>query len=717
MSGFSLAGAPAFFFMTKRPTRRVLLLGWDAADWNLIRPLMEAGKMPVLQKLVESGVSGPLTTLQPVISPILWNSIATGKRADKHDILGFVEPTPDGSGVRPVTSTSRKAKALWNILSQCGRRSVVVNWYASHPAEPVAGTILSDRFTAVVGANNQRSPLPPSAAHPPEALELAESFRVHPSEITLPQLLAFFPGTKPTSLEDPRLGMLATILAQCATTQNAAVHFAQEEDWDLLAVYYDAIDHAGHCFMEYHPPAMAHVGAEDAALFGGVMENVYRFHDLLLGRLLDLVGPETSVLLLSDHGFHHDELRPRVAEHTTDPRKKFSNEMNPVAWHRLHGVFVAAGQGIKRDELFYGTSLLDIAPTVLALLGLPVPEDMDGKVLADIFTEPSAVERIASYEPPHPDDGTHRGVAAEETDPWTAQAALEQLAALGYVELPTGDDGDAAREAVARSREDRLNNLAQVYFSSNRPAQALEILRERLTLKNGPHLRCRIALCLLELNRTDEAAETMAAIPPAWRNNPLVRLILGQIALVQNRIDEALSWLEPLEKEDFPKSHLHTILGQAYLRRGLYKNADAAFRRAIDRDDNNAEAHDGLGVALRRQGFYEDAVYEHTRAAALQHHRAQTHLNLGIALTMSHQFDWAIRAFTLAAEMKPLDPTPHRYLAQLYRRVKKDDERVRQHLTQFVELRRRLRAEVEQALAKAGTEARPEVTPAASAAS
>ena len=87
--------------------------------------------------------------------------------------------------------------------------------------------------------------------HPPEILELAESFRVHPLELTDQQLLAFFPDTRPADKSDPRIGMLASILAQCATTQNAATHFAAEEDWDLLAIYYDAIDHTGHGFMEY----------------------------------------------------------------------------------------------------------------------------------------------------------------------------------------------------------------------------------------------------------------------------------------------------------------------------------------------------------------------------------------------------------------------------------------------------------------------------------
>src|SRR3954462_12967709 len=131
--------------MSKRLTKRVLLIGWDAADWNLIYPLMEAGQMPVFQRLVEHGVCGQVATLQPVLSPILWNSIATGKRADKHDILGFVEP--DGAGsIRPVSSTSRKAKAVWNILSQHGLKSGVVGWYASPPAEPIDGFIVTDRY-------------------------------------------------------------------------------------------------------------------------------------------------------------------------------------------------------------------------------------------------------------------------------------------------------------------------------------------------------------------------------------------------------------------------------------------------------------------------------------------------------------------------------------------------------------------------------------------
>ena len=104
--------------MNKRIAKKVLLIGWDAADWQHINPLLEQGLLPGLESLINRGVMGNLATLHPVLSPMLWNSIATGKTADKHGVLGFTQPVPSGKGVRPFPSTSRKVKALWNICHQ-----------------------------------------------------------------------------------------------------------------------------------------------------------------------------------------------------------------------------------------------------------------------------------------------------------------------------------------------------------------------------------------------------------------------------------------------------------------------------------------------------------------------------------------------------------------------------------------------------------------------
>jgi predicted AlkP superfamily phosphohydrolase/phosphomutase len=132
--------------MGERIARRVALIGWDAADWKLIHPLLDQGLMPNLQRLVERGSMGNIATLDPCVSPMLWTSLATGKTADRHGIAGFVEPNPATGGLRPVLSTSRRVKALWNILHLSGMRSLVVNWFASYPAEQVRGAYVSDCF-------------------------------------------------------------------------------------------------------------------------------------------------------------------------------------------------------------------------------------------------------------------------------------------------------------------------------------------------------------------------------------------------------------------------------------------------------------------------------------------------------------------------------------------------------------------------------------------
>ena len=136
------------------PDRRVLLIGWDAADWQVIHPLLDAGLMPNLERLVNEGTMGNLASLSPMLSPILWTSIATGKRAYGHGVRGFVEPLPDRSGVRPVGTRTRNCKALWNILAQSERRSVVTGWQVSHPAEPVPGAMVSNLFASAAGELN-----------------------------------------------------------------------------------------------------------------------------------------------------------------------------------------------------------------------------------------------------------------------------------------------------------------------------------------------------------------------------------------------------------------------------------------------------------------------------------------------------------------------------------------------------------------------------------
>ncbi len=284
--------------------RQVLLIGWDAADWKVIQPLMDAGKMPNVQRLMANGVAGQIATLHPPLSPMLWTSIATGKRPFKHGILGFSEPTPDGRGVRPVTNLSRKSKAVWNILSQSDLRSVVVGWWPSHPAEPINGVMISDHYHRARGPLDEGWLLIPNTIHPPELAETLAALRMHPDLLTPAMVEPFIPLAKEIDQDqDKRLAGLMRTLAECMSIHSAATWLADNQQRDFFAVYFDAIDHFCHGFMRYHPPRQAWIAERDFELYRNVVSMAYQFHDRMLGTLVEKAGEDTTVILLSDHGF------------------------------------------------------------------------------------------------------------------------------------------------------------------------------------------------------------------------------------------------------------------------------------------------------------------------------------------------------------------------------------------------------------------------------
>jgi hypothetical protein len=124
--------------------RRVLVIGLDGADWQAVDPLVRAGRLPVFARLRACGRTGTLLATPPLLSPILWTTIATGRRPEDHRILDFMVDLANG-GQAPMPSTERRVEALWNLFSDAGRSVAVVGWWATYPAEDVNGTIVSDR--------------------------------------------------------------------------------------------------------------------------------------------------------------------------------------------------------------------------------------------------------------------------------------------------------------------------------------------------------------------------------------------------------------------------------------------------------------------------------------------------------------------------------------------------------------------------------------------
>ena len=297
--------------MSKRIAKKVLLIGWDAADWKVIMPLIKEGKMPTLAKFISEGVHGKIKTLDPPLSPMLWTSMATGYRADKHGVLGFIEPLADNSGIRPVTSTTRKVRAIWNILHNQGMRSNVVGWWPSNPAEPINGVMVSNLYQQANKAIKEKWDMPDGTVHPSELAEKLKEFRVHPQELTGNHLTPFIPNLKKIDQEkDKRIMGVAKTLANAASIHAASTYLQRETEWDFMAVYHDAIDHFCHIAMKFHPPIRKGIPQEIFDNYKEVVNAGYMFHDMMLERTLSMVDDDTVVMIVSDHGFHSDHLRP-----------------------------------------------------------------------------------------------------------------------------------------------------------------------------------------------------------------------------------------------------------------------------------------------------------------------------------------------------------------------------------------------------------------------
>ena len=439
---------------TDKPKKKVLLIGWDAADWDHINPLLEQGLLPHLEQLINEGVMGNLATLEPILSPMLWNSAATGKYAFKHGIHGFVEPDRHHGGSRPYSSYSRKCKALWNIFSQQGLKSNVINWWASHPAEPINGCIVSNLINGVKFGKD--GPIVgKGTVYPEDKAEFYGQFKVLPNELESEQICAFIPkGAKIDQDSDSRIQQFANTLAETLTTHSVATAVMENEPWDFMAVYYTAIDHFSHTFMVYHPPKLPRISDEEFEIFKDVVTGAYRFSDMMLRRLLDLAGDDCYVILCSDHGFHSGALRPKG-----QPREP----AGPAIWHRRYGIFVMKGPGIKKDERIYGASLIDITPTILATMGMPIGEDMDGRPLLEVFEDPPEVETIPSWETVEGefDSGMHK--EEKPLDAEDAEDLLQQFIALGYV-----DDPGADKEKQYENAEIECHyNVARSYMFAN----------------------------------------------------------------------------------------------------------------------------------------------------------------------------------------------------------------------------------------------------------
>ncbi|MDE3196678.1 MAG: tetratricopeptide repeat protein, partial [Acidobacteriota bacterium] len=392
--------------------------------------------------------------------------------------------------------------------------------------------------------------------------------------------------------------------------------------WDFFAVYLDSIDHFSHGFMRYHPPRQPRIGDREFELYRDVVAVAYEHHDRMLGRLLEEAGEGCNVVLLSDHGFHSDHLRP-----ASIPRIP----AGPAIEHRNLGILALHGPGIP-NRTIHGASVLDIAPTVLGLFGLPVGEDMEGKPL---LGDP---ERIPSWDTVPGADGRHP--REKRLDPVAAHAAMEQMIALGYVERP---DENNAKATEATIRDLRFN-LAQSLQDDHRHAEARDILSD-LHMRAPEETRFAVALFVScqALGLQDE----MKRIAQSSQGS-LAQYFETQILIAEKRYPEAL--------ERFPEGDFFVERGWLLMRLGHWNEARHLFEAALRNDPDLLEAHLGLSrLALRRRDF-TDALHSAIEAAERDPNNPLAHYLVGRALEAQGDYRRAAEAYRAALVLNPNFP-------------------------------------------------------------
>ncbi|MEO0716793.1 MAG: tetratricopeptide repeat protein, partial [Planctomycetota bacterium] len=422
-----------------------------------------------------------------------------------------------------------------------------------------------------------------------------------------------------------------------------------------------------------------------------------RYHDMMLGAMMQLAGDDTTVILMSDHGFHPDHLRPRVLP---------AEPAGPAAEHRHYGVFVAKGPGIPAGERVYGATVLDITPTVLHLMGLPVGADMDGKALTTVLQDVRPPEVIPSWEDVDGPCGMHPPEARESTA--DSAEAMKQLIELGYVE----DLGEDAEAAVRQCVREQRYNLAQAYVDGGKYAEAVNLLDELWADWPEEH---RFGMLLIEcfgamgdLARRREAVETfeqraakygvearekLEAMRPeldAYREGgakaseempkkmqadlrklgslaqpkqSVTRWLHATQALMEGSLDQALNLLEQLSTHGGEAPGFRVQLGSALAKAGRHADAMAEFERTLKGDPDHAGAHLGIATAALELGDVERAVEHALTSTELVYFQPRAHATLATALMRWNRITEAEAALGVAISQAPRLALAHEGLA------------------------------------------------------
>lgn len=398
----------------------VVVVGIDGADWMWIDAVHEDRELPHFAALQERGARATLESLTPLQkSPVIWTTIATGKRPAKHGVGGFLE-----RGGKPAGSGGRTAAAYWEVLGGLGEQVAVIGWWVTHPADPVNGAMVSDYVQYFSGPGDAAVA---DGVHPPSIAGLVDSLRVDPASLTLDDLARFVDVDSVRHHGQEALDLLEElewILAGDESYRRIARALYERGDYDVFTVYFRGLDAVCHRYWRYMEPQHApHLSQPwQQRLLGDLIFRYHEYTDELLGEVVSYVEPGSRVVVCSDHGW-------------LGHRRTARGLTTGVDMHRKEGVLLLAGPGVREGIRFEGAAVADIMPTLLAMRGIPPARDLDGHLLGPAFVPAvsSWFDQLLPDAVPSYDAFRLQGGPAS-TGPEVDAEIVERLRSLGYID-------------------------------------------------------------------------------------------------------------------------------------------------------------------------------------------------------------------------------------------------------------------------------------------
>jgi hypothetical protein len=438
LSVFVVFAAAVIFFLTatgKSPVHPVVLIGLDGADWNIIHPLFERGKLPHIARLVKEGSWGVLQSTRPTKSPVIWTSIATGKTMIKHGILDYRFVNENNIEI-PYSTGERITKTFWNILSEEGYTVGVVNWFVSFPADEVNGYIVSDRFRIGVFkyVEYERVTYPEDLKDKIFPQVVMFKHKKYKSILREEGLKDYWSESVANGLQIPssrerQVKNFRIYTLQDKSVENTSLFLLKNVPVDMFATYLRLIDTTSHFTSIFIDEALRERWIKENERYGqpteetefllyqnmtSIVEPVYSYMDNVVGRIVSTAPENAIFIVVSDHGFNFSS-------------KGYSHYDTPTV---PHGIILLKGPGIKPGYRLRNASIFDVTPTILHLFGLPVGEDIDGKVLLESFRDDYGYKREVQTIPTY-------GAPLKKTEAKKPRdldkEVLEDLRSLGYI--------------------------------------------------------------------------------------------------------------------------------------------------------------------------------------------------------------------------------------------------------------------------------------------